>query len=73
MLQFSVVSTWRAGPEQIKLNTIIVMKITCQESAQRQSYVNGVGLEWLVTVARFMQRRDCIEEGILLRLRLPLT
>jgi hypothetical protein len=46
------------------------------EPAQRQSYVDGVSLEWLVcllAVARFMQRRDCIEEGILLRLRLPLT
>jgi hypothetical protein len=46
------------------------------EPPRRQSYIDRVGLDWLVyllTIVRFMQRRDYIEEGIVLRLRLPLT
>jgi hypothetical protein len=27
----------------------------------------------LLTIVGFMQKRDCIEEGVILRLRLPLT
>jgi hypothetical protein len=46
------------------------------ETPRRQSYVDQVGLEWLacpLSIVKLMQRRDCIEEGIVLRLRLPFT
>ena len=45
------------------------------EPPRQQSYVDRVGLERLVPDdhSQVLAQRDCIEEGIVLRLRLPLT
>ncbi len=43
--------------------------------SEESARLDGVGWNGrcLLTIVRFMQQRDCIEEGIVLRLRLPLT